>query len=81
MMIHITEIFDGIKSASLILQVASIKSGMWDSVYDTFQAISQQELVKTPSDKYSEFESIEVEPSKQVAVLNTEHIVQHTNSE
>ncbi|KAJ0093916.1 hypothetical protein Patl1_26033 [Pistacia atlantica] len=64
----------------LNIAVASIKSGMWDSVYDTLQAISQQELANTLSDKYSEFESIEVEPSKQVAVINTEHIVQPTNS-
>lgn len=50
---------------------------MWDSVYDTLQAIGQNELTNTLSDKYSEYESLEVELSKQVAGVNTEHVVQH----
>jgi hypothetical protein len=64
-----------------LLQVTSIKCGMWDSVYDTLQAIGQRELTTTYSDKCSEYENIEVEPSKMAAVVNTEHIVHHTHSE
>ncbi|TXG72616.1 hypothetical protein EZV62_001195 [Acer yangbiense] len=61
-------------------EVTSIKCGMWDSVYDTLQAIGQRELTTTYSDKCSEYENIEVEPSKMAAVVNTEHIVHHTHS-
>lgn len=62
------------------LQVASIKEGMWDSVYDTFQAIGQGGSSVAFSDKCSEYENIEVEPNKTVAVANTEHAVDHANS-
>ncbi|KAL5848549.1 hypothetical protein ACOSQ4_006562 [Xanthoceras sorbifolium] len=60
--------------------VASIKFGMWDSVYDTLQAIGQHELTNKFSDKCSEYENIEIEPSKMVAVVNRERIVHHTHS-
>lgn len=65
-----------IKAAPVILQVTSIKRGMWDSVYDTLQAITQQELNNTVSGNSLEYESIEIEPSEQVAVVNTKHTVQ-----
>ncbi|CBI17221.3 unnamed protein product, partial [Vitis vinifera] len=43
----------------LNVAVTSIKSGMWDSIYDTFQAISQDELTNKLPDKHSEYESID----------------------
>lgn len=65
-----------IKAAPAILQVTSIKRGMWDSVYDTLQAITQQELNNTVSGNSLEYERIEIEPSEQVAVVNTKRTVQ-----
>lgn len=57
-----------------ILQVSSIKFGMWDSIYDTFQAINQNELTKTCNEKYSEYEIIDVEPSlKDAPVIADDH--------
>lgn len=41
----------------------SIKLGMWDSIYDTVQAISQYDLSKTLINDDCEYESIDVEPS------------------
>ncbi|KAI9196159.1 hypothetical protein LWI28_021547 [Acer negundo] len=70
--------FKKIEIVALISSVASIKCGMWDSVYDTSQAIGQCELTK---DKCSEYENIEAEPSKMAAAVNTEHIVHHTHLE
>ncbi|KAK1592532.1 hypothetical protein Q3G72_026447 [Acer saccharum] len=46
---------------------------MWDSVDDTLQAVDT-------TDKCSEYENIEAEPSKMAAAVNTEHIVHHTHS-
>lgn len=66
-----------IKAAAVLSQVTSIKCRMWDSVYDTLQAISQQELNSTVSDKSLEYEIIEIEPSERVADVNTKHTVQH----
>lgn len=45
-----------------MLQVSSIKSGMWNSIYDTFQAIGDNELTNS-STKSSEYETIDVGPS------------------
>ncbi|KAK2644000.1 hypothetical protein Ddye_019195 [Dipteronia dyeriana] len=70
----------------LNIAATSIKCGMWDSVCDTLQAvdtlqvIGQRELTTTYSDKCSEYENSEVEPSKLAAAVNTEHIVHHTHS-
>ncbi|CAK7328430.1 unnamed protein product [Dovyalis caffra] len=47
--------------------VTSIKCGMWDSIYDTFQVISQPESANTPSGNCSEYECIDVEPSEKQA--------------
>ncbi|XWS09171.1 hypothetical protein CRYUN_Cryun40dG0063400 [Craigia yunnanensis] len=43
---------------------------MWDSIYDTIQAVRQFELTNT-SDNYSEHESIDVEPSEKNALIPT----------
>ncbi|KAK1591130.1 hypothetical protein Q3G72_002764 [Acer saccharum] len=83
-----TQILDRLKSmfsyypflGLLNIAVASIKCGMWDSVYGTLQAIGQRELTTTYSDKCSEYENIEVEPSKMAPAVNTEHIVHHTHN-
>ena len=45
-----------------MLQVSSIKSGMWNSIYDTLQAISHNELTNSLA-KSSEYETIDVGPS------------------
>ncbi|XP_022722630.1 uncharacterized protein LOC111279838 isoform X2 [Durio zibethinus] len=54
----------------LNVAVTSIRKGMWDSIYDTIQAVRQFELTNT-SDNYSEHESIEVEPSEKDASIPT----------
>ncbi|KAK1591667.1 hypothetical protein Q3G72_011415 [Acer saccharum] len=49
-------------------EVTSIKCGMWDSFYDTSQAVDTLQA------------NIEVEPSKMAAAVNTESIVHHTHN-
>lgn len=46
-----------------MLQVSSIKSGLWDSMYDTFQTIGQQKLTGSLMDNCPEYVSIDVGPS------------------
>jgi hypothetical protein len=70
-----------IKLLFSLLQVSSIKSGMWDSIYDTFLAISQQELTNTPMQNQSEYEIIDVEPSVKDAPVIAEHCVEVTHGE
>ena len=60
--------------------MTSIKSGMWDSIYDTFQSIGQHELTDKLPDKFSEYEDIDVEPSKNDAVV-ADCILEHRHSE
>lgn len=43
---------------------------MWDSIYDTIQAVRKLELTTT-SDNCSEHESIDVEPSEKDALIPT----------
>ena len=69
-----------------MLQVSSIKCGMWDSMYDTFQTVSQYELTGSLTDNCPEYVSIDVEPitkdeqkMKDPQVI-TEHIVEHMQS-
>lgn len=45
----------------LILQVAALKHGMWDSLYETFQAIGENGPVEPSSTPYMEM--MDVEPS------------------
>ncbi|TYI36077.1 hypothetical protein ES332_A03G117400v1 [Gossypium tomentosum] len=52
----------------LNVAVTSIKKGMWDSIYDTIQAVRKLELTAT-SDNCSEYESIDVEPSEKHALI------------
>ena len=60
----------------VILQISSIKSGMWNSIYDTFQAISHNELSNSHTDRNSEYEMIDVGPS-----LGNELVVTKDNAE
>lgn len=69
-----------------MLQVSSIKRGMWDSMYDTFQTIGQYELTDSITDNRPEYVNIDVEPStkdkpriKDPPVVN-EHIIEHIQS-
>ncbi|XP_071721673.1 LOW QUALITY PROTEIN: protein NO VEIN-like [Rutidosis leptorrhynchoides] len=56
--------------ALLNVAVASIKLGMWDSIYDTIQAIGQHGSVDSPPHMHPKYETIDVEPSgKNVPVV------------
>ncbi|GKU97667.1 hypothetical protein SLEP1_g10782 [Rubroshorea leprosula] len=61
----------------LIVAVTAIKKGMWDSTYDAIQAINQPEFTNT-SDNYTEYESIEVEPSEKDKSSVSKHSMQST---
>ncbi|KAM1049770.1 hypothetical protein ACFX11_031840 [Malus domestica] len=70
----------------LNVAVSSIKCGMWDSMYDTFQTVSQYELTGSLTDNCPEYVSIDVEPvtkneqkMKDPRVIS-EHIVEHMQS-
>ena len=54
---------------------------MWDSIYDTFLAISQQELTNSLMQNQSDYEIIDVEPSVKDAPVIVEHSVELTHSE
>ena len=51
---------------------------MWDSVYDTVQAISQYDMSKPLISDNLEYESINVEPSMKDALMTREPMVGHT---
>ncbi|XP_031130819.1 protein NO VEIN-like isoform X3 [Ipomoea triloba] len=54
----------------LHIAVTSIKNGMWDSIYDTFQSFSQLDVATTVSENCSGFISIDVEsPRRKVSSL------------
>ncbi|CAL0306413.1 unnamed protein product [Lupinus luteus] len=57
--------------------VSSIKSGMWNSIYDTFQTIGQNELTNSPT-KSSEFETIDVGPSMENTPVITKDTSENT---
>ncbi|XP_061373032.1 protein NO VEIN [Gastrolobium bilobum] len=57
--------------------VSSIKSGMWNSIYDTFQAINHNELTNSPT-KSSEYETIDVGPSLENIPVITEDSTENT---
>ncbi|KAM7485828.1 hypothetical protein LguiA_001837 [Lonicera macranthoides] len=59
----------------LNVAVTFIKSGMWDSICDTSQIFSQQEVTNTTSEKFTDHISKEVEPSENNALVATEHIL------
>ncbi|EXC16976.1 hypothetical protein L484_021633 [Morus notabilis] len=61
-------------------QVLSIKLGMWDSIYDTVQAVSQYDLSKTLINDDCEYESIDVEPSTKDVRVIPEPTADHTLS-
>ncbi|KAJ4955822.1 hypothetical protein NE237_012605 [Protea cynaroides] len=58
----------------LNVAVKSLKSGMWDSLYDTFQSISQQRFISEDSDQFNDTETIDVEPCVKDAVSGNIHI-------
>ncbi|PIA29997.1 hypothetical protein AQUCO_05800225v1 [Aquilegia coerulea] len=59
---HLTLMFKSFPCIGLLhVAVTSIKRGMWDSLYDTFQAIGERECI-TSTVAPSEPESISVEP-------------------
>lgn len=62
-----------------IIQVSSIKCGMWDSIYDTLQAITQNEFTTT-IDKDPKYESISVEPVVKNTAPVAEHLAEHPQS-
>ncbi|XP_019445357.1 PREDICTED: uncharacterized protein LOC109349123 [Lupinus angustifolius] len=57
--------------------VSSIKSGMWNSIYDTFQTIGHNELTNSPT-KSSEFETIDVGPSMENTPVITKDTSENT---
>ena len=65
----------------VILQISSIKSGMWNSIYDTFQAISHNELANSHADKNSEYETIDLGPSFVNELVVTKDNVENIKSE
>ncbi|GFY93074.1 histidine kinase-, DNA gyrase B-, and HSP90-like ATPase family protein [Actinidia rufa] len=56
----------------LNVAIASIKSGMWDSMYDTFQAFTEHEAAHPLPEKCPEYENIEVEPAERDALILAE---------
>lgn len=59
----------------------SIKNGMWDSIYDTFQALSQHDLADNLPDMHAKYENIDVEPSKNDAVVISDCTLEHLHCE
>ncbi|GFY81619.1 histidine kinase-, DNA gyrase B-, and HSP90-like ATPase family protein [Actinidia rufa] len=56
----------------LNVAIASIKSGMWDSMYDTFQAFTEHGVASPLPEKCPEYENIEVEPAERDALILAE---------
>lgn len=52
-----------------ILQVSSIKNGMWDSIYDSLQTINLHESTNTRVEKQPVYECIDVGPSAEGALI------------
>ena len=52
-----------------LLQVSSIKNGMWDSIYDSLQTINLHELSNTHVEKQPVHESIDVGPSAEGSLI------------
>ncbi|KAL6971001.1 hypothetical protein U1Q18_030682 [Sarracenia purpurea var. burkii] len=64
----------------LNVAVESIKSGMWDSIYDTFQAFTEQATTSTLPEKSPEFENIEVEPDERNGLILAERVSKYKQS-
>lgn len=62
----------------LNVAVMSIKRGMWDSIYDAFHDIDQKGINPAVSKIYSKYESIDVEASKQDAIVICKDGSEHT---
>jgi hypothetical protein len=63
-----------------MLQVSAIKSGMWNSIYDTVQVFNHSELTNSPT-KSSEYETIDVGPSLENVALVTKDSAENTKCE
>ncbi|KAJ1407272.1 Arp2/3 complex subunit 2/4 [Sesbania bispinosa] len=61
----------------LNVAVSSIKSGTWNSIYDTFQAINHNELTNSPT-KSAEYETIDVGPSLEIVPVITKDSAENT---
>lgn len=59
--------------------VSAIKSGMWNSIYDTFQTFNHSELPNSPT-KSSEYETLDVEPNLENVPLVTKDGTETTKS-
>ncbi|KAK9266389.1 hypothetical protein L1049_027291 [Liquidambar formosana] len=64
----------------LNVAVTSIKRGKWDSIYDTFQDMTQHAFSNTLSDTNSKYESIDVEPSERNALVIEDCISERIHS-
>lgn len=54
-----------------MLQVTSVRKGMWDSMYDTFQFMGELGQEDTQANELTEYESIDIEPiEKDLGSLN-----------
>ncbi|XP_050899985.1 protein NO VEIN isoform X1 [Lathyrus oleraceus] len=60
--------------------VSAIKSGMWNSIYDTFQVFNNSELTNSPT-KSSEYETLDIEPSLENVPLVAKDNAENTNLE
>lgn len=60
----------------LNVAVASIKCGMWDSIYDTFQVTSQPDSANTLSGNCYEYGCIDAEPGEKQAPVACERLQQ-----
>lgn len=66
---------------SVMLQVSSIKSGLWNSIYDSFQAIGNNELDDSHANKDSEYETIDVGAGVEMVPVMTKDDSENKNCE
>ncbi|KAK3004441.1 hypothetical protein RJ639_020203 [Escallonia herrerae] len=57
-----------------VLEVTSIRGGMWDTMYDTFQTFSNDGVANTVAEKCSDYISIEVEAPEKEDLITTEQL-------
>jgi hypothetical protein len=72
----IKEIFTSYPCIGLLnVAIKSMKSGMSDSIYDTFQNFGQKEVSNTTSEKHTGCISIDIEPSEKNYLISTKNAV------
>lgn len=64
----------------LNIAVTSIKCGMWDNIYDTLQAIDENERDEMGSDEGAKYEIIDVVPSEKNLAVTSTLITEATHS-